>query len=199
MPRRPIRQTLSLTMCLLAVVMALEPLGVARAADPVLTLEPDHGPCTSRVVVRGAAFPPGQAIQLSVGQTAPPNHQGVILRRPMVAADGTFAVEFEMRLIAGPCVPGQAVPDGTQFTFYAEADNGIPSRSTLLAMTVFTVSSSPTPLPGLPNTGDGGGQDRMLPISSLIAGGLVITLSGIVLGYVHARRHTEWLPALFRW
>lgn len=163
--------------------------GALLAAEPILTLEPDHAPCASRVVMRGTSFPPGQAIQLGAIQTTPPNHQGVIFARTTVAVDGTFIVEAEMRLIVGPCVSGQAASDETQFTIYAGTDEGNPGRSTFLATATFTVSSSSTPIPDLPNTGGGGAQIQALPPLVLpVSGGLIAVLGGVGLHYVQRRR-----------
>lgn len=165
---------------------------VPVAAEPVVSLGPDRGPCATRATLRGTGFPPGQPIRLTVA-TEPRSGRAFGLRPPAVGADGAFALEVDMAIYAGPCRPGSGVPVGTRFIFLVETDEGSPSRlGTLLATAVFTVTASPAasptpapPMPGLPNTG--GGSAATGQAWSSAWGGLALLLL-VVLGKAYAVR-----------
>lgn len=142
------------------------------AAEPSLTLEPSRGACTVHnppILVRGANFPPGQALGFSVDEVG--RGQGFLERGAIVAPDGTVA--FQLRL-AG-CGPGTR--EGTLFRIAALRDTGQGvgrglDPSTPLASVTFTVSVGGPVVPGLPNTGAGGG--RSIPLLPGIGLGLLL-------------------------
>lgn len=180
------RQMFRLSTCLLVSATVLWPLGVVRAADPALHLEPERGPCAVQnppIVVRGSNFTPGQNIILGVARVG--TDAGVLDPSGTVGADGTFTLQGR---ISG-C--GPTTPDGTQFRIYVRRLEGPPtgrqSPIEVLATAIFTVSASPSPLPGLPNTGGGGRQFWMpLPVSPFVAGTIAALLS-VALRYVRLR------------
>ena len=127
---------------LLVALVAATPLGAARISpDPTLTLEPDRGPCGKFITARGSGFPPGSTVFLSVrrdrdGYVTFMNKFGTA-----VGNDGQFTASA----VSTPC---DAEPDGSRFTVRAGA-----------ATATYTVSTT-APLPGLPNTGQGGGRSK---------------------------------------
>lgn len=179
-----IQQIPLLTTCLFLLVTAMLPLEPVRAAvQPALTLEPHHGPCAvpnPLLAVRGAYFSPGQAITLLI-RTLPTN-SATETATTTVAADGTFAVQVQL-FDCGP-----TTRDGTQYYIYVRpAARG---STEVLASAIFTKSSSPSPPPGLPNTGGGSARIAAAPPRSLLgAGGLVILLGGVLL---YAGRVRRW-------
>lgn len=145
-------QGLILSICLLALALACAP-RAARAAAPTLTLTPDRGPCTTQITLRGEGFPAGRIVNLIAG--AEGDGVAVHFASPAVAADGTLALQADMRRIEGGCgvSGGHQFPAGTRYRFIATTDE--PS-SQLLATAFFTLAPSSSGTPGLPNTGGGG-------------------------------------------
>jgi hypothetical protein len=124
---------------ILALLATSLPTVAARGAGatPILTLTPASGPCGSHVTIRGAGFPPGQAIDLFARRTAPTPRQGSQIAETQVAADGTFVVELSL-LDCGPD------PEGAQLTIYAVQRPADPrDNATVLASAVFTLSTAP--------------------------------------------------------
>ncbi len=180
------------TVCLLAVAAALWPLGAAQAA-PILTVEPERGPCpvlNPPIVVRGSGFRPGMMIKLLSRRAT----DGPLVPQPRfgetsVAADGTFSVQGQLF----GCAPG--MPDGTQFVIEA-VDPVVPpgaARPPVVATATFTVSSSstspPSP-PGLPNTG-GGGARPWTPQSGGLLGGAFLLAATVLLCSTRPRRRVR--------
>jgi len=140
--RRPLsrrrRHAVFLVACVIALVAALGPLGAspARANSPVLTLTPERDPCDSqdrRATLRGLNFPPGLTVTLTAVRTAPFRSNNLNpLPDATVAADGTFAVEFELRRLSCGYEPQQ--PEGTRYEIDAEINR------TIVATATFTVS-----------------------------------------------------------
>lgn len=155
-PRQARQRTIGLITCLLGLLVALWPPGVGRAsAAPLLTLEPDRGPCTGQVAAHGRAFPVGRTIILFVRRAVPFSHQGSEGARAVVAADGTFTAQVriaECGYSPEGVQPALATQAGTQFAISAQTIDGKALGPTLASAT-FTVVPA---LPGLPNTGEGG-------------------------------------------
>lgn len=145
-------QGLILSICLLALALAYGP-RVARAAVPTLALMPDRGPCTTQIMLKGSDFSAGQVVNLTAGVEG--SNQAVRFASPTVAADGTFTLQVDMRRIEGGCgVNGVLqLPEGTRYRIIATTDEQLPQ---LLATAFFTLASSSSSTPGLPNTGGGG-------------------------------------------
>ena len=164
--------------------------GVAHAAaDPVLTLTPDHGSCDTEVALRGTGFPPGQELGIVARRTRPDSDFAITAATPTVAADGTFAVSGRMRNVTPGCPGGRAPDAGTEITFYV-VTREIDGRGTTLASVVFT-ASSPSP-PGLPNTGGGGAQaPAPHPGGLLVGGALLVATGGVALGGARLRRRVR--------
>jgi hypothetical protein len=158
---------LDLSACLLAILAVWQPPGVrGTAAAPMLTLEPDRGPCNfpnPQTMVRGKDFPPEIAIVIHAGRI----RDGLVIptiARAVIADDGTFAVAVPLR---GVCYPNES--DGSQFAIIA-AEDVTPSRGgPPLASAIFSVGSSASSSPALPNTGGGGGQVQAVWPSGLLA------------------------------
>lgn len=134
---------------LCALVVALAPLERVEAA-PLLTVEPDRASCADRVFIRGTNFPPGQVVNL----TARAGRSDVVIRFASlpVTVDGTFVLQMDLQRIEPACgvSGGPQVTDGTPYTILATTDD---RQSTALASATFILTTSSTPLPGLPNTG----------------------------------------------
>ena len=143
-PIVPLARRLLLWGCLAALVAAAWPLGAAGVvAAPTLTLDPERGPCGSRIVVRGAGLPPGSTVSL-LGERADgdPRSRTYLSGFLSVAADGS--VEAEVQLWCN--VDAADAPDGTQFRIAAVPQRNyggqFPPPSDYLASALFTVSSS---------------------------------------------------------
>ncbi len=164
--------------------------GMAHAAaDPALTLEPDRGSCTAQLVIQGANFPPGQVIHL----TARAGRNDVVIQfaSSTVAADGTFTLQVDGQDIEPSCraSSGPLVPDGAVYTILGTRDD--PQR-TVLARATFTLTTSATRPPGLPNTGAGGTQAHtLLPVGSLVASGLLVAVGAALLRAARLRRRAR--------
>jgi hypothetical protein len=145
-----VRALLALVTCLAVLVAALGPLGTPRAASaPLLTLEPDRGPCaepvTARepgplIVARGQGFPAGRIVILLVQQQSA--GQASESTRVTTAADGTFVAqvrvlgcgpetrggtEFYIRALLGSEGRGNPEPELTRATFTKTASAGQPA------------------------------------------------------------------------
>ena len=135
---RMLRRAMLVVACVLAVVAALGSLGAppVRANSPVLTLTPDRDPCDSqerRATLHGLNFPPGLTVKLTAVRTAPFRSNNLSpLPDATVAADGTFAVAFELRRLRCGYEPPQ--PEGTRYAIGAEINR------TIVATATFTVS-----------------------------------------------------------
>ena len=124
-----------------ALLLACWPLAPVGAATPALTLDPASGPCGSRVVIRGAGFPPGEPIDLGERRTAPTPRQGAQIAETRAGADGTFVVELAL-LGCG------LDPEGTEITIFAVRRPADPrDNGTVLASAVFTLSTAPRCFP----------------------------------------------------
>ncbi len=173
---------LALTASLLAGGALLWPPDGARAAaDPLLILEPDHGPCDASapgVRMRGVDFPADRTLILFVRRVAPFSDQASQGATATTTADGAFTGDLRLYM----CDPEDI--EGARFLVTAhEFDRrnfGPP-----LASAHFTKSASPAALPGPPNTGGGG--DGSPPVRSM-ALVLVATLA-LLTGIVVLRRH----------
>ena len=122
-------------------LLAWWPLAPVGAATPALTLDPASGPCGSRIVIRGAGFPPGEPIDLGERRTAPTSRQGSQIAVARVGADGTFAVELAL-LGCG------LDPEGAEITIFAVRRPADPrDNGTVLASAVFTLSTAPRCFP----------------------------------------------------
>lgn len=155
--------------------------------EPVLTLLPDRGPCTERIVARGTQFPVGRAVTLTALQTGPGSGRSSAYRvfaRPIVAANGAFSVAFTLPPIAphgcGQCgVNGcRADPTGEQYTITAISDRGPSGESAVVARTTFTVDSATLP-PVMPRAGGGAPGGALAPIG-LLAGIALLAIVGVV-------------------
>ena len=184
------RQLLTLTAGLFAVAASFWLPGVVHAAaDPVLTLTPDHGSCDTEVALRGTGFPPGQELGIVARRTRPDSDLAIPAVTSTVAADGTFVVSVRMRNVTPGCPGGRAPDAGTEITFYVETRE-IGGRSTVLARAVFT-ASSPSP-PGLPSTGGSGAQaPAPRPGGLLVGGALLVGTGGVGLGGARLRRRVR--------
>ena len=117
------------------------PLAPVGAATPALTLDPASGPCGSRIVIRGAGFPPGEPIDLGERRTAPTPRQGSQIAVARAGADGTFAVELAL-LGCG------LDPEGAEITIFAVRRPADPrDNGTVLASAIFTLSTAPRCFP----------------------------------------------------
>lgn len=82
-------------------VLAESDLPGAAAGGPTLALTPDRGPCATALTIRGAGFPPDQAVELTgyAGSLeAAPRFAG-----PTADAVGAFTVRVELRELAPSC------------------------------------------------------------------------------------------------
>ncbi len=101
------RQLLTLTAGLFAVAASFWLPAVARAAaDPALTLTPDHGSCDTEVALWGTGFPPGQEFAIFARRTRPDSDLAIPAGTLTVAADGTFALNVRMRNVTPGCPGG---------------------------------------------------------------------------------------------
>lgn len=123
------------------------------------------------ILARGRNFTPGQEISIT-SRLGQPGGQLFGDNRATVAADGTFAVQI--RLFG--C--GPTTRDGTQHTVLARPYGSRATSADSLAQATFTVSSTATAIPTLPNTG-GGSLAGQSQASEMVLGLLLITaLSG---------------------
>lgn len=172
--------------CLLTLVVTSWPSEVAHAqVAPVLTLEPDRGPCSVEapvILARGRNFTPRQEISIT-SRLGRPGGQLFGDNRATVAADGTFAVQI--RLFG--C--GPTTRDGTELTLLALPYSSRATSADSLAQATFTVSSTTATLPALPNTGAGSKATGLSWLCSLGVGLLLATtLGGACLGRRRASR-----------
>ena len=87
--------------CLVTLVAAGTAWGTPAqaAADPVLTLEPERGPCdvpAPIVIARGSNFPPGRTISLMVWRQFPFSDSGAEGATVVAGADGAFVTELRL-------------------------------------------------------------------------------------------------------
>lgn len=141
------------------------------AAAPMLRLEPAQGPCVDHnppLTARGSGFVPGMAIMMHVRRASDPvNIPRPLVGKTQVAADGTFTATIQLF----GCAP--VIPSGTQFIINAQEDGVFMNDLALATFTVGPVGSgSPSPMPGLPNTGAGGATGRfataLLPFCAVL-------------------------------
>lgn len=142
---------------------------------PTLTLEPGAGPCTTaepRLAARGASFPPGQRVYLSLTGGPRARDKGVTSFPPVaVAEDGTFTAELHLP----DC--DSATPAGTEYHISGRTNLVRPNVGALEVRVTFTVDAAAAPLPGLPNTGAGGpAKASRPPLWGLLAALAILTL-----------------------
>lgn len=130
---------------------------VAGGPIPTLTLEPNHGPCTTPepvILARGRDFPPGKLISLYVLPVA--NRAAFVGVDGAVAADGTFALPVRLnsdqvrQVLSSDAGCGPATPDGASFRVNAVRRGGNVDPHNALASATFTADTSAPPLPVLP-------------------------------------------------
>ncbi len=184
------RWALALTTFLLVSIGALLPPQAVQAA-PTLTLTPNRGFCAhppTSINVRGTDFPPGQVLEIYNFDEPTPFRPAIGVRVGVttVGADGTFSIEVPLP----NCGPGTR--EGYRYTIaaYRQEDRG-QGIAAALATATFTVSSSPAPPPGLPNTGGGGTQARVLSPGLLVVGGLLAAAGATLLRPVRLRRRAR--------
>jgi hypothetical protein len=130
----------------------------APGANPSLTLDPEGGLCTDRVVVRGEGFLPNEVVTLTGLQTAPFEIGAVAVFARVAAEGGSFTAEFVPEAVAvqgcGKCgVNGcSADPTGEEYRITAVGEAAPGGAGVTIARTLFTVAG---PLPPLcfPETG----------------------------------------------
>ncbi len=133
--RNHLWSVLVLLLCLATGIAAAWPGGAASAQPaPLLTLEPDRGPCAEPapvITARGGGFPPGSTISLIVWRQFPFSDQGAEGGTAVVGDDGRFAAELRLVL----CGPDDL--NGARFRVYAQTREG---RDTgpVLASAIFT-------------------------------------------------------------
>ena len=113
---------------------------VRAAAGPVLTLEPERGPCdvpAPVVIARGSNFPPGRTISLMVWRQFPFSDSGAEGATVFVAADGTFTTELRLAV----CGPDDI--NGARFRVTAQTREGR-DIGPILASAIFTLTASPS-------------------------------------------------------
>ncbi|HEX5503053.1 MAG TPA: hypothetical protein VFW96_10555 [Thermomicrobiales bacterium] len=133
--RRLVARGPGLAMGLLALVVALTPLGMigaGAAPAPILTLEYQSGLCTTPVIAFGQHFPPGAALVLAVERL--PGGQPAVGARTTVRADGMFGQQVRL----DGC--DASTPVGTQFGVTARLDTGDVGAAPVLAGATFTIT-----------------------------------------------------------
>ena len=132
----------------------------AAAPDPTVTLIPDHGPCGKAITVKGANFPPGYSVLISgpLLHLAPARADkgGGSIERLVVPPSGAFEVTHLPCSSATRDLPPD--PTGTLFDIPVEY-RATETSNVQVILASFRVEGAT--LPGLPNTGAGGG--RQLP------------------------------------
>lgn len=136
---------------------------------PRVALDPERGPCSSRITARGVGFPTGQPLTLYSTQfDGPPDaptgmsNAYITVARPVAAADGSFAVAFDLPPLAvhgcGKCgIRGcGADPSGEQYRIVAISDTLANGRN-VVAGAAFTVNAPALPPHAMPRAGGGGG------------------------------------------
>lgn len=113
---------------------------------PVLTLEPEDGLCTDRVVVRGVGFPPGETVTLTAVQSAPFGSGATVVFAKASADDGSFAAEVLPEAVAvhgcGKCGITGCGADPTEEQYRIAAIG----EGTAVARATFTVAGPFPPL-----------------------------------------------------
>lgn len=164
--------------------------GAQAAAQPILTITPERGSCSSQFVAQGQQFPPGEAVTLVVRPTPPARSDNFPTLSGTAAADGTLTIEIP--LFAIYCLPNQPQPPGERgYEVLAVIGFEGVQPGTTVATATFTVAPPSSSLPGLPNTGSGAQGQVLLPIGPLITGGLVAVLSSVALCYLHRQRRAR--------
>lgn len=154
----------------------------AGAEVPEFRLVPDRGPCIGGpqlVRVQSANFTPGTGVVIMMTGPYQGGRTTTVQADMLVRPDGTLPDS----IYVGGCEPG--TPDGTLFVFDAYVELARPlgpqnPGEVKLATANFTIDSTAAPLPGLPNTGQGGMAPTLVltPTQGPCASPLTITLRG---------------------
>lgn len=170
------RATLSvIASATIAIAAALLAPGPARA-EPILTLEPDAGPCHATVTATGTGFPPGAEVELALGRPDADTEVGTLA---LVIADGdrSFVVAFSFATLGCPLLAPRLF-QLDHFSVYADQANE-PDDLVIYTRAVYELTSQE-----LPATGSGVGSDdsrSLLPLAfvAIAAGALLIIAANL--------------------